>query len=113
MRRAISVLALLLSGAGLAQAQVDRATLAGTVSDATGGVLSGATVTITQMDTNLVQKVQTNSTGTFLVVNLAPGRYLVEADSSGFSKAAQSVILEVGQRARLDLTVGMGGSRNR
>jgi hypothetical protein len=109
MRRSIVVLALLLSCAALAHAQVDRATLAGTVHDATGGVLGGATVTVTQTGTNVSQKVQTNSSGAFLVVNLAPGRYLVEADSAGFSKTAQSVILEVGQRARLDLTLGMSG----
>src|SRR5262245_48378796 len=109
MRRTIPVLALLLSSAALAHAQVDRATLAGTVHDATGGVLGGASVTVTQTDTNLVHKVQTNSSGAYLVVNLAPGRYLVEAESQGFAKAVQSVILEVAQRARLDLSLGVEG----
>jgi outer membrane receptor protein involved in Fe transport len=109
MRRTILVLALLLSSAALVHAQVDRATLSGSVHDATGGALGGATVTVTQTETNLVQKVQSNSSGAFLVVNLAPGRYLVEAESSGFSKAVQSVILEVGQRARLELTLGLEG----
>ena len=109
MRRTILVLALLLSSAALLHAQVDRATLAGNVHDASGSVLSGASVTVTQTDTNVVHKVQTNSSGAFLVVNLAPGRYLVEAEAAGFAKAVQAVILEVAQRARLDFTLGVEG----
>jgi hypothetical protein len=108
MKRAAFVLALS-SVSTLAQAQVDRATLAGSVHDSTGGALAAATVTATHAATGLVQKAETNSAGGYLVVGLAPGRYRVEVEAAGFDKAGEAVILEVGQRARLDFTLGVGG----
>jgi hypothetical protein len=90
------------------QAQIDRASLAGTVKDSAGGVLQGATVTVTNIATNVASKATTSSSGTFLVVNLQSGQYLVEAEAQGLQKAVQSVILEIGQRGRVDITLGVG-----
>ena len=90
------------------QAQVDRATLSGTVKDTGGGVLAGATVTVTNVATNVASKATTSSAGSYLVVNLQSGQYLVEAEAQGLQKAVQSVILEVGQRGRVDITLGVG-----
>ena len=90
------------------QAQVDRATLSGTVKDTAGGVLTGATVTVTNVATNVSAKATTSSAGAYLVVNLQSGQYLVEAEAPGLQKAVQSVILEIGQRGRVDITLGVG-----
>jgi len=98
----------LLLFATVAHAQVDRATLAGSVKDSTGAVISAGTVTATHLATNGANKVKTTSTGNYLVVNLVPGEYVVEAEASGFQKSVQSVILEVGQRGGLDFTLGVG-----
>lgn len=108
MKRFLTALMALFLAAPVAWAQVDRATLSGTLKDASGGVLAGATVTVTNIATNVAAKATTSSTGTYLVVNLASGQYLVEGEASGLQKAVQSVILSVGQRARLDLTLGVG-----
>src|SRR5580765_2784471 len=92
----------------LAFAQVDRATITGVVKDSTGGVVPGATVTVTNLATNLETHQQTTETGSYQVVNLNPGRYRIDAELSGFKKFSQVITLEVGQRARLDVELQIG-----
>ena len=89
-------------------AQVDRATLTGVVKDSGGGVVPGATVTVTHLATNLETHQQTTETGTYQVVNLIPGRYQVDVELTGFKKSSQVVTLEVGMRARLDVELAVG-----
>ena len=57
----------------------------------------------------MATKVKTTKDGNYLVVNLAPGQYIVDAEAQGFQKSTQRCILEVGQRGRLDVTLGVGG----
>src|SRR2546428_270594 len=90
-------------------AQVDRATLSGIVRDPSGAVVPNGTVVVTSVATNVASRVKTTSDGNYLVVNLAPGQYLVDGEAPGFAKSTQAVILEVGQRARLDFNLGMSG----
>ena len=86
--------------------------LGGDVADerpaAQGGALAGATVLVTNMGTNVAVRARTNAEGAYLVTNLVPGRYRVNAEASGFDTRAEAVILEVGQRARLDFTLKVG-----
>ncbi|MEO8361307.1 MAG: TonB-dependent receptor [Vicinamibacteria bacterium] len=109
MKRILAAVLAMLCIVPAAQAQIDRATLAGTVKDASGGVLAGATVTVTNIATNVKSTAKTSSSGAFLVVNLGSGQYLVEAEASGLQKSVQSVILEIGQRGRIDMTLSVGG----
>ena len=90
-------------------AQVDRATLSGVVRDTGGGVIPGATVTVTNLATNIASQQVTTETGSYQVVNLVPGRYQVEVELTGFKKSSQVIALEVGQRARLDVELAVGG----
>jgi hypothetical protein len=99
---------LLLLTASTAFAQVDRATLTGTIQDAASSVAPGATVTITNLDTNISDSQISTQTGTYLFVNLAPGRYRVDVELTGFKKSSQIVTLEVGLRARLDVSLAVG-----
>ena len=89
-------------------AQVDRATLSGVVRDSGGGVVPGATVTVTNLATNVESHQATTETGGYQVVNLMPGRYQVDVELSGFKKSSQVITLEVGQRARLDVELAVG-----
>jgi hypothetical protein len=89
-------------------AQVDRATVSGTVKDSGGAVLPGVTVTVTNLATNVPSTQQTTGTGSYLVVNLIPGRYQIDFELSGFKKVSQAVTLDVGQRARIDATLDVG-----
>ena len=68
MKRVLAAVLGLLCIAPAVQAQIDRASLAGTVKDSAGGVLPGATVTVTNIATNVAAKATTSSSGTFLVV---------------------------------------------
>jgi hypothetical protein len=108
MRRMLLVLALSCAAA-LAHAQVDRATLGGEVRDQTSAVVPNAAVVVTNTATNISTRLTTNAEGAYLAVNLAPGRYRVDVEAAGFEKKTEAVILEVGQRGRLDVTLGVGG----
>src|SRR6476620_5175548 len=109
MKRILTVLALLtVALSSVAFAQVDRATITGTVTDSGGAVIAGATVTITNLATNVAFRQPTTETGSYLLVNLIPGKYQVDVELSGFKKVSQVVTLEVGQRARVDATLEVG-----
>lgn len=108
MKRVLVAVMAVLCIVPAAQAQIDRASLSGTVKDTAGGVLPGATVTVTNIATNVASKTTTSSSGAYLVVNLRSGQYLVEAEAPGLQKAVQSVLLEIGQRARIDITLAVG-----
>jgi outer membrane receptor protein involved in Fe transport len=94
---------------GLASAQVDRATLTGAVKDPSEAVIARASVTVTSLTTGVVERATTTDAGVYLLVNLAPGTYVVEASASGFQTLAQTVELSIGQRARLDFALALGG----
>lgn len=102
------VLAALFLCASTAGAQVDRATLTGVVRDASDAVLPKAKVTVTSLATGVASTVTTTSEGVYLVVNLAPGDYLVQAEAAGFQRYEQTVKLELGARSRLDLSLAVG-----
>ena len=105
-RAFVMMAALLLAGA--ASAQVDRATLTGVVRDASGGVLPKARVIVTSLATGVATTATTSNEGVYLVVNLMPGDYLVQAEAAGFQRFEQTVNLELGARSRLDMSLPVG-----
>src|SRR5262249_28857741 len=76
--------------------------------DSSGAVLPGATVSVTNTATGVMQEQTTSETGTYLIVNLIPGPYRVEVTLSGFKKFTQALPLEVAERARIDATLAVG-----
>ena len=103
-----AALAVLLVSATAAFAQVDRATLTGVVRDASDAVVPNAKVTVTSIATGVASTVTTTNSGVYLVVNLMPGEYLVQAEATGFQRYEQVVSLELGARSRLDLSLAVG-----
>ena len=93
-RAFVMMAALLLAGA--ASAQVDRATLTGVVRDASGGVLPKARDIVTSLATGVATTATTSNEGVYLVVNLMPGDYLVQAEAAGFQRFEQNVNHELG-----------------
>ena len=79
------LLAVLVSAAANAGAQALYGSLLGNVTDETGAALPGATVSMTQRETNLVRDVVTNETGGYNVPNLLPGTYQIDVKLPGFS----------------------------
>ena len=108
VQRSTVVVAALLLCASVADAQVDRATLTGVVRDASDAVLPKARVTITSLATGVASTVTTTNEGVYLVVNLTPGEYLIQAEATGFQRYEQTVSLELGARSRLDLSLAVG-----
>ncbi|HTV05618.1 MAG TPA: TonB-dependent receptor [Acidobacteriaceae bacterium] len=65
-------------------AQLDTGGITGTVTDPTGAVVPGAMITLTNTGTNVSQKMQTTSTGTYSFTGVRPGTYTLQADAQGF-----------------------------
>src|SRR5579863_9555416 len=90
-------------------AQVDRASLEGTVSDPTGRVVVGADVKIVAVETGLSEEQKTNSKGSYRFPGLAVGDYKVTVSSAGFkTQVIEDVVLRVGQTRTLDVPLGVG-----
>jgi len=68
-----------------------RASLQGTVTDAQGGVIPGATVTLTSRETNFVKTATTSQSGVYSISGLAPGSYSLSVEAQGFAKKAQDI----------------------
>jgi outer membrane receptor protein involved in Fe transport len=95
-------LLVLLNITGTAFAQFEKSTISGTVTDATGAVVSGATVTLTAVGTNAARTAATNASGEYTVTNLSPGSYEVKVSSQGFRDVKQTVQVSPGVRATSD-----------
>jgi Carboxypeptidase regulatory-like domain len=67
-----------------AYAQSTLGTILGTVSDASGGVIAGATVKITDTDEGTSRTFQTDSKGNYAAVDSKPDHYSVEMNKTGF-----------------------------
>ncbi|HUA63878.1 MAG TPA: carboxypeptidase-like regulatory domain-containing protein, partial [Verrucomicrobiae bacterium] len=84
MHRLVAISAIL---AAAVYAQTNRGSITGTVTDASGGTVSGAAVTVTDTGTNQVRKANTSNVGVFTVADLDPVEYTVEVSAAGFKKA--------------------------
>src|SRR5437867_10733729 len=90
-------------------AQVATGTIVGTVSDA-NGVVPAASVTIREVNRGTSDTYVTDGTGSYTAPFLSPGTYSVEVAVTGFKKWVRGgVILQVNQRARVDVSLEMGG----
>src|SRR6058998_289218 len=91
-------------------AQGFRATVVGRVTDDTGAVVPGAMITITNTGTNESRTVIVNDSGEYAIPQLAPGRYTLTAEYTGFNKVVRSgIVLETNQQARFDVVLKVGG----
>jgi hypothetical protein len=92
-----------------AAAQFDTATVVGTVRDSSGGVVPGATVTLTNTATGVSATRTTNAEGNYEFFTVRPGMYIVTAEQTGFSIAlVDQVQVQVAARLRVDLQMAVG-----
>src|SRR5712692_4889214 len=110
----LSILLVLIIGiwtAGEARAQVTGATLSGTVTDATGAVIPGVTISIKNRATGVVRTVMADEAGLYSAPNLQAGGYEVTASQPGFSTVLESnITLTVGAQQGLNITMKVGES---
>src|SRR5207244_8186176 len=100
---------LLFSSASYANAQVERASLTGTVKDQSDAVVPGATVTARSVATNVPSVSISDAQGAYVIGALIPGEYVIEVELQGFRKSSKRVSLDTGQRARVDFALAVGG----
>jgi outer membrane receptor protein involved in Fe transport len=84
--------------------------LTGVVTDSTGAVVPGATVTVTDNATQATRRVTTNEAGRFSAPLLKPSTYSVSATTSGLQSSTTTITVLVGQVATADLRVSMTGT---
>ncbi len=103
------LLVLILALGSPALAQEFRGTIAGRVVDATGGVIAGANVTVTNLETNQAVKLVTNESGQYVAALLTVGKYRVEVGMPHFKRFVQDNIeLRVNDRLQIDATLQVG-----
>jgi len=86
------ILALLFLGGTTAFGQGTSASLTGQITDSSGAVVPGATVTATNTDTSLAQTATSNGEGIYLIAPLPPGHYKLTVEGRGFERYVQSGI---------------------
>src|SRR5690349_15588266 len=91
---AIVAIAIFGAASAFAQSTVTGGTT-GKALDPQGGLVNGATITITNKGTNVSPTATTANDGAFPVSNLQPGNYTVETTASGFGKNTAEVVVEV------------------
>ena len=98
---------LLLPSAATAQERFGG--LTGTVTDTSGAVLPGTTVTISNKGTGAVRAVVTNGDGLYTVPDLEPGRYVVSVELAGFAKSEfPDVAITLGKTIKVDAQLKVG-----
>lgn len=95
---------------GRAPAQIITGEISGTVTDSSGAVVPGASVTVTSEGTGATRTVESGSSGEFVLTGLPPSQYSVRVEKAGFQVSERkSIALTANQRAALgsiQLTVG-------
>src|SRR6185369_14063543 len=90
--------------------QAETGQLTGTVSDSSGAVVPGATVTTKSVNTGATRTMQTTGAGSYSITNLQPDTYEVSVEGKGFQKLTSRVVVNVGSRAEFSPRLTIGGS---
>jgi Carboxypeptidase regulatory-like domain len=90
-------------------AQSDRGTITGTVTDPTGAAMVAVSVTTTNSETGVASKTTSSANGSYAVRLLSVGTYEVSAEQQGFKRFVRNgIILQIGQTARVDIPMELG-----
>lgn len=90
-------------------AQDFRATILGTVTDATGAAVPKAAVKATKQDTNVSKETITTSEGVYSLIGLDPGTYTVTITANGFQTVRrQDIVLQVAEKLNLSVKLELG-----
>jgi hypothetical protein len=96
-----------------AQQTVTSATLSGRVEDAHGGVVSGATLTITSLETNQKQTATSDGEGRYRFPYLQVGPYQLSVSAQGFAPFTRELTMTVGQALDLSISLEIAGVTER
>lgn len=89
--------------------QADRGSISGTITDTSGAVVPGVTLTLQNQATNLTYSTNASGTGTYSFLNLPVGTYDLAAVAKGFQRSeAKGIQVQVNQQARVDVKLQIG-----
>ncbi|MBI3652092.1 MAG: TonB-dependent receptor [Acidobacteria bacterium] len=91
-----------------AQAQSEKASIRGIITDATGARIAKVAIKVTNKNTNEIRTVSSDDEGAFAISLLPPGSYRFEAEAAGFRKYKSETELQVNQILRLDFSLEAG-----
>ncbi|HET8923368.1 MAG TPA: carboxypeptidase regulatory-like domain-containing protein [Candidatus Acidoferrum sp.] len=100
--------ALLLVFTGMAWAQTETGQITGTITDASGGVVSGAKVTAKSVSTGATRETTTNSAGIYTIASLRADSYEVTVEATGFRKLTERVQVAVGSTNEISAKLEVG-----
>ena len=107
----LAAIAFLLAAAGPAQAQLDRGTITGTVTDPTGAAIPGTLVIVKHIGTGEAFPLSSNEAGQYTRPNLVSGDYQVTFEAQGFRKLVRSgITLKVTDVQRVDVRLQLGAT---
>ena len=109
MKNRVSLLVLIFSAGSLTIRAQNTGELLGAVTDATGAVVTGAKVTVTETATGLTRSVNTGSDGFYTVSSLRPTVYKITVEAPGFRTITQEELtLQADQRATVNFKLELG-----
>jgi hypothetical protein len=108
LTKAVCLLATVLTGLNVAAQQI-TGSIRGTVADATGAVVQGATVTAKQTDTGLTRTATTDRVGNYILLELPVGHYQLRVEVKSFQKYVQEgITLNVNETATVPVRLVVG-----
>jgi hypothetical protein len=83
--------------------------ISGVVSDNTGASIGGCAVTLINLDTAESTKITTDASGNYSYPSIAPGRYKIEAEKTGFKNyIREPIVVEIESGLKIDIVLSVG-----
>ena len=102
----IRALCLLVLAASQLRGQANTGEITGSVLDDSGAAIPAAAISVVSTETGLERRFETDLSGNFTITQLLPGKYRLRAEKNGFQRfVREGLVLQVGQRARVDITL--------
>ena len=109
MKRVLEIAGLMLAVCSLTMAQSTNQSIQGLVTDASGAIVSGAKVTVTNENTGISRTVETNTTGNYSFPIMSVGNYDIKVELSGFkTEQVKGLRLETAATLRQDFVMQVG-----
>jgi hypothetical protein len=109
LRLTLVAVCCLILAAPFVEGQVNTASLLGTVTDSTGAIVSGASVTVANVGTQSSQATSTDASGSYVFERLLVGQYTLSITAAGFKRFERTEIkLDATQRVKIDVALEVG-----
>jgi len=110
LRKLGAILGVLLLSSVWLFGQAETGTISGTITDKSGAVVPGATVTVTSSNTGFTRSTTTGGSGAYAIPSLKPDTYTITVEQAGFQKYSRQVILDVGARVDISAQLAVTGA---